>query len=95
MENVKNELEMLTAKAETLKAIAHPVRLCILKGLLDSGACNVSKMQYCLDLPQSTISQHLSKLRMSGLITAQRQGIEVYYSITDEQVRKLISALFN
>lgn len=93
MENVKQELEMLTAKAEILKAMAHPVRLCILKGLLDSGSCNVSKMQYCLGLPQSTISQHLSKLRMTGLISAQRQGIEVYYCL-NEEVKKIITALF-
>ncbi|HYE08801.1 MAG TPA: metalloregulator ArsR/SmtB family transcription factor, partial [Patescibacteria group bacterium] len=45
-------------KAELLKVLAHPVRLCIVRGLMDK-ECNVSHMQECLELPQSTVSQHL------------------------------------
>ena len=95
MENVKQEMDFLSEKAETLKALAHPVRLCILKGLLDSGACNVTKIQCCLDLPQSTISQHLGKLRLVKLIQADRQGNEVYYSIVSERVKNILKALFS
>lgn len=40
--------------AEILKALAHPVRLCIVKGLMNK-QCNVSHMQECLELPQSTV----------------------------------------
>ncbi|MFL0198890.1 ArsR/SmtB family transcription factor, partial [Clostridium sp. WILCCON 0269] len=54
--------------AEILKVLAHPVRICIVKGLLDNGECNVSHMQNCLNVPQSTISQHLQKLRAAGII---------------------------
>ena len=49
-------------EAELLKALAHPVRLCIAKGLMD-GRCNVNKMKDCLGVSQSNVSQHLSKLK--------------------------------
>jgi ArsR family transcriptional regulator len=55
-------------EAELLKALAHPVRLCIVNGLLNKGTCNVSFMQNCLGMPQSTVSQHLQKLRVAGIV---------------------------
>ncbi|MEK3946653.1 ArsR/SmtB family transcription factor [Paenibacillus sp. FSL H3-0310] len=76
--------------AETLKAIAHPVRLCIIKGLLEKGSCNVSFMQDCLDLPQSTVSQHLQKLRSLGIVETERNGLEINYSVKDEKIKQLI-----
>lgn len=76
--------------AETLKAIAHPVRLCIIKGLLEKGSCNVSFMQDCLDLPQSTVSQHLQKLRSLGIVETERNGLEINYSVRDEKIKHLI-----
>lgn len=80
--------------AEMLKALAHPVRLCIVRGLLKKGSCNVGHMQECLDMPQSTISQHLQKLRLAGIIAGQRKGPEVKYQICDQRVIKLIKVLF-
>lgn len=94
MENMQKELAELTALAETLKAMAHPVRLCILKGLKDSGSCNVNKIQDCLGMPQSTVSQHLAKLRTAGLVKARRQGVEVFYDVADERVLKMLKFLF-
>jgi DNA-binding transcriptional ArsR family regulator len=82
-----------TKTAELLKALAHPVRLCIVKGLAKKEACNVSYMQECLDLPQSTVSQHLQKLRSLGIVTCERKGLEVNYSLADERVRQLILVL--
>lgn len=79
--------------AELLKAIAHPVRLCIIKGLLNK-ECNVSHMQECLELPQSTVSQHLSILRAKGIIKGERNGLEITYSVVSEDVKKIINALF-
>nr|WP_218653081.1 metalloregulator ArsR/SmtB family transcription factor [Paenibacillus sp. 79R4] len=77
-----------------MKALAHPVRLCIIRGLMDKQRCNVSYMQECLDLPQSTVSQHLQKLRSAGIVEAERNGLEIHYRIVDEKIRKLITALF-
>jgi ArsR family transcriptional regulator len=80
--------------AELLKAIAHPVRLCIVRGLAEKGGCNVSHMQSCLEIPQSTISQHLQKLRAAGIITGARNGLEVNYQISDQRIVQLVRVLF-
>jgi ArsR family transcriptional regulator len=80
--------------AGLLKTLAHPVRLCIVKGLLENGGCNVSHMQTCLSVPQSTISQHLQKLRAAGIIEGTRSGLEVHYRVCNNQVKDLITLLF-
>lgn len=81
--------------AELLKVLAHPVRLCIVKGLLSKGQCNVTYMQNCLDMPQSTVSQHLQKLRAAGVIEGDRNGLEINYKVCDERVESLVKLLLN
>lgn len=81
-------------QAEMLKVIAHPIRLCIIRGLLNKGECNVTYMQSCLGAPQSTISQHLQKLRMAGIIEGRRNGLEIYYQVCNEKVKEIIQVLF-
>lgn len=92
MENNYKELEK---QAEFLKVLAHPVRLCIVRGLMKKDYCNVSFMQECLDMPQSTISQHLQKLRSVGIIEGERNGLEVNYKIKDKKVEEIIKILLD
>ena len=82
-------------EADFLKAMGHPIRLCILKGLSDVKSCNVSHMQACLSVPQSTLSQHLAVLRKAGIISGKRKGPEIIYQITDGRVRKILFSLFS
>ncbi|MEF9917806.1 MAG: metalloregulator ArsR/SmtB family transcription factor [Eubacterium sp.] len=89
--NKKRENE---TTAEILKALAHPVRLCMVRGLCDDGRHNVSYMESCLDISQSGISQHLSKLKAAGIVKGTREGNEVYYDLCNEKVRDLIKVLF-
>lgn len=81
--------------AEIFKALGHPARLCIACRLLVLKKCNVSKMQVCLELPQSTVSQHLAVLKSKNIIKGERKGVEVIYSLTDENVKKLIESVFD
>lgn len=85
-----NNFKAYNETAEILKALAHPVRLCIVKGLVQKGKSNVSYMQDCLELPQSTVSQHLQKLRTMGIVETDRQGLEIFYSVKDERIKKII-----
>lgn len=87
------DFNFMNETAEMLKAIAHPVRLCIVMGLAEKEECNVSYMQNCLNSPQSTISQHLQKLRSAGIIAARRQGLEVYYRLNDQRILRIVEAL--
>lgn len=94
MENITKEMELLESKAKVLKALSHPIRLCIVKGLMEEEGCNVSKMQNCLEIPQSTLSQHLAKLRNLGILEGERNGVEINYYVIDEDAKKIVKTLF-
>lgn len=87
------EYKKLEDVSEILKILAHPVRLCIVKGLLDHGTCNVSSMCKSLDIPQSTVSQHLQKLRTAGIIEGDRNGLEVFYKVINEKAIKIAQCI--
>ena len=89
------DAKKLNEKAELLKVLVHPVRLCIVKGLLENGECNVTYMQNCLNAPQSTVSQHLQKLKAAGIIEGKRDGLMVNYKICNEKIKELLSVLFS
>ena len=80
--------------AMLLKALANPVRLQIVHGLLRNGCRNVSCMERGTGMSQSCISQHLQKLRAAGVVTAERSGNEVYYRAASAEVARLLAALF-
>jgi ArsR family transcriptional regulator len=79
--------------SEILKVISHPTRLCIVCKLM-LGDLNVSQMQDCLEKPQSTVSQHLSLLKTRGIIEGKRYGVEVIYSLVNDDVKRLIEVFF-
>lgn len=89
MQNIKSYEQ----KSEILKAIAHPIRLCIVKGLMEN-QCNVTHIQQCLNIPQSTVSQHLAKLKAAGIIEGKRNGLEICYRVINDDVKKMIEVLF-
>lgn len=91
---MENNIKQYNDSAELLKVLAHPARLCIVRGLLNKGQCNVTYMQNCLGLPQSTISQHLQKLRTAGIIEGERNGLEINYKVCNEKVISIINVLF-
>ncbi len=93
-QKILNEnLSVLEDEADLLKAVAHPIRLCIVKGLLAEEGCNVSEMQHCLKIPQSTLSQHLAKLREAGILKSERNGLERNYYVVNDQIVKIIKVL--
>ncbi|TCO75191.1 ArsR/SmtB family transcription factor [Marinisporobacter balticus] len=94
MHTYKTNPEFFEQKSEILKALAHPVRLCIIQTLYNNGPTNVTDMHNCLDKPQSTISQHISKLKSANIIIGKRQGTEITYSIKNDEIKKIIQILF-
>lgn len=85
--------ELMKNRAEALKVIAHPDRLKIVKFLSERGTQNVTSIQSVLNLPQSTVSQHLGKLKRSDLVKADRKGLEMYYSIEREYIEQVITGI--
>ena len=81
-------------KAELLKALSHPVRLRIVRGLLHCGCRNVCCMEANTGQSQSCISQHLMRLKAAGIVKCERTGNEVYYEVANPEAAAVIAALF-
>jgi DNA-binding transcriptional ArsR family regulator len=82
-------MEAYDRQAEILKALAHPVRLQILDILRDSEQC-VCHIEAVLKLRQAYISQQLMTLRKAGLVADRKDGLRVYYRITDRAVFRVL-----
>ena len=89
------EVKKYEEAAEILKVLGHPARLCIVNGLINNKGCNVTFMQSCLNIPQSTASQHIAKLKSAGIIVGERRGLEIIYSVVNEEAIKIVTTLFN
>lgn len=76
--------------AECMRALGHPVRLQIVKGLINN-ECNVTQIQHNLGIPQSTISQHLKILKNAGIIESRREGTMVCYKVLDHWVKEVVT----
>jgi DNA-binding transcriptional ArsR family regulator len=91
LNDLNHELER---SAEILRVLAHPVRLQIVHQLASSGnTLNVTELQQILTLPQSTVSQHLHKMRNHKVLSHERKGTEVFYQVDDKQVKQALYVL--
>lgn len=64
--------------------------------LLSAGEHDVGSLARSLDVARPSVSQHLAKLRLAGLVHARREGRRVLYRARDAHVRALIAeALFH
>ncbi|MFZ7131674.1 MAG: ArsR/SmtB family transcription factor [Eubacteriales bacterium] len=93
MKKLEFEDFFLEDSAELFKALGHPSRLCILYNLIEQKEGTVSEMQSCLNEPQSTVSQHVAKLRTLGILRGERNGTEINYKIVDEKVIEILKIL--
>lgn len=75
-----------------LTALASEHRLCILR-LLEPGERAVGDLAQHLDLSQSSLSQHLARLRRAGLVATRREGVTIFYRAADPDALALARAL--
>jgi len=76
-------------KAEFFKALAHPLRIQIIDALRD-GEFGVNELCERLQVEQSTVSQQLAVLRSRNIVVGRKEGLNVYYSVRDTTVFKLL-----
>ena len=81
-------------KPQVLKVLGHPVRLQILSALAEGEEC-VCHLTAMLGLRQAYVSQQLAILRRAGLVLDRRDGLNIYYRISDPRVRELLGLLEN
>ncbi len=89
----RDELLTQASKAcEMLKVLSHEGRLLILCLLID-GEKTVTEIEQATAIAQATVSQHMSRLRLEGMVKTRRDGRRIFYQISDKNVSALIGTL--
>lgn len=92
------ELDRLMRKArkasDFLKALSHENRLLLLC-LLAERERTVTELENILSLRQPMVSQQLARLRLDKLVETRRDGKAIYYSLADDDVRRVIAVIYD
>ncbi len=75
--------------ADILKALAHPTRLQILELLKEGEKC-VCEIVPQLQMEQSNVSRHLNVLKKEGLVNSRKEGLKVFYQVSDVRVFQIM-----
>ena len=89
------QMSVAADKASALmKTLGHKGRLMILCQLA-TGEKSVGELARSLDIPQSPLSQHLSRMRKEGLVGTRREAQTIFYSLKADEVGKIIECLYS
>ena len=86
--------ELLETAAVTLRMLAEPTRLHLLWQLAQ-GPKSVTELTTAAQAPRTVVSQHLAKLRLSGIVDTRKDGRHVIYSLHDGHLIRLIQETIN
>jgi len=87
--NSNLESEVTQLHAEICAGLADPNRILILYSLAQ-GPRNVTELCNELNMSQPLVSRHLKVLRERGMVTTERRGTVIVYSLGD---KRLVEAL--
>lgn len=85
-----SDINQTILTAELFKVLSDPTRLRIVQALLIEELC-VCDISALINISISAISHQLRLLRSMKIVKNRKQGKMVYYSLTDEHIRKLIN----
>jgi len=85
-----NELELLHNKL--CRAVGDPRRIQIMYALFERSSY-VTALAEHLQMPQPTVSRHLSVLRQAGLVNTERDGTSVVYSLADARIIEVLDTM--
>ena len=80
-----DDKEVFKLHAAICRTLSHPKRLEILN-LLRKSELSVSEMAEQMEVSLANASQHLSVLRDKGVVTTRREGVNVYYQISNPKI---------
>ncbi|NYI71028.1 DNA-binding transcriptional ArsR family regulator [Naumannella cuiyingiana] len=83
----------LEVAARTFSLLAAPVRLHLV-ALAAEGRYDVGTLAERVGVSIATASQHLSKLRLAGIVSASRDGRHLFYAVDDPHVLTLVAQIF-
>jgi DNA-binding transcriptional ArsR family regulator len=72
--------QVYEARAEVMKALAHPSRLMMVDALADREMC-VCELQEIVGSSMPTVSRHLAQMKNAGIIDSRRDGNQIYYRL--------------
>lgn len=78
---------------QILKALAHPLRLDIIKLLILNENLCVCKIQEAFNIGQSNLSQHLKILKDAEILNSKKDGGWVYYSLKNKKITEILDLL--
>lgn len=87
--------EKLLKAATILKTISHPTRLAIIGHLETNERLSVTEIGALVHCEQSLLSHHLSNMKLRGLLSSTREGLNVYYSLKQRELSKILSCIEN
>lgn len=79
--------------ARFLKSLAHRDRLKILCVLLNRELC-VADIEEAVGVAQSAVSQHLTRLKIEGIVATRREGRQVFYRVSDPAALAVVDVLY-
>lgn len=91
MEKIQKKADIVSG---FLKGLANPNRLMVLCEL-SSGEKNVSELMEATGIAQTSMSQHLTKLKDEGIVSFRREHRTLYYSISHDAVNEIMQVLYN
>ena len=80
------------ARAEIIKALAHPTRLYIVEALSEGERC-VCELREGVGADFSTVSKHLSVLKNAGIVEDEKRGLQVYYRLRCPCILKFLGCI--
>ena len=84
--------ELINHTADIFQALSHPLRLSICLQLIESER-SVSQLCIALRQQQHSISQHLALLRKQNMVVARKVSRQVFYSVGDPRVAKILRVI--
>jgi len=82
---MRKDKTLYELQSEVCKTLASPKRIEILNALKD-GEKTVSDLVDILGVPKANVSQHLAVMRHKGILKSRREGINMYYSVSNMKV---------
>ncbi len=87
------EIERLEQAASMLKAMAHPMRIAIIKLLEGEKKLTVTEIHELLGLEQSATSHHLGILKDKGVLCSKREGKNTFYFVKNTLLMQVIDCI--
>ena len=89
---MKKNKTLYELQAEICKTLSSPIRIEIISALKE-GEKSVTELIDVLGISKANVSQHLAVMRLKGILTSRREGVNIYYSIVNAKVVQACSLM--